>query len=190
MFQIPPRASVTLATARCQLAPLGPSDAAELQNAVRANRAFWERWVPLLALLESLTDCERYAVACEEAWQAGASLRFTVRSLQNGALLGVASLDHLSPTNLSASWGVWLRQASCGQGLGAEVTREVARWAFRTLGAHRLAATPRVDNLPSIALARRLGFREDGRVSDGEYVGGRWHDQVLFSLLSTMPGAS
>lgn len=189
MLQIPARECVDLATERCRLAPLGLSDAGELRDVVHASRAFLERWLSLFALLEKPADFERYGEECERWWQAGVSVRLAVRAREGGQLLGVVSLDQINPANLSASWGVWLRQDAAGRGLGKEASRALLRWGFRTLGVRRITADPRVDNAASLRMVRGLGFREEGIARAAEFIDGRWHDHVVCALLATDPEA-
>jgi RimJ/RimL family protein N-acetyltransferase len=61
----------------------------------------------------------------------------------------------------------------------------VLHYLIGTLKVHKVEAMIRADNLPSAALARRLGFRlEGGPIRDRWWVGGKWHSVMLYGLVA------
>ncbi|MFF8814825.1 GNAT family N-acetyltransferase [Streptomyces pactum] len=61
-----------------------------------------------------------------------------------------------------AGTGSWLAMAHQGRGLGTEMRAAVAHLAFAGLGARALTSAAAIDNAPSLAVSRRLGYRPDG----------------------------
>lgn len=55
-----------------------------------------------------------------------------------------------------------------GRGYATEATRALCNWALREHGVRRFRASIAPDNAPSLAVARRLGFRQTGRQWDEE----------------------
>ena len=70
-----------------------------------------------------------------------------------------------------------------GQGLGTETTRLVLAYAFDELGLHRVDLRVIAYNTRAIACYRKCGFVEEGRERETVLVEGRWHDDVMMSLL-------
>jgi ribosomal-protein-alanine N-acetyltransferase len=60
--------------------------------------------------------------------------------------------------------------------------RLVISRAFRTYGLHRLEANVQPDNLPSIAIVQRLGFRLEGYSPRYLRISGRWRDHERWAL--------
>ena len=59
------------------------------------------------------------------------------------------------------------------------------RHLFDDLGVHKVEAQIQPQNKPSIALARRLGFRkEGGPMRDRWLVGGQWRSVMLYGLIT------
>jgi ribosomal-protein-serine acetyltransferase len=58
----------------------------------------------------------------------------------------------------------WLRLSALGQGYATEGVRLLANYAFEVLGAQRLALSIDARNERSLALARRLGFKEESHL--------------------------
>ena len=77
------------------------------------------------------------------------------------ALLGGASLT-LDRRGGRAELGYWIGRRHWGSGLGQEAVVCLARWALHDLGVEVVHASALRDNARSIALLRRLGFRDTG----------------------------
>jgi RimJ/RimL family protein N-acetyltransferase len=71
-----------------------------------------------------------------------------------------------------------------GKGLAEEASRLLLRFAFDTLGLHRVFLQVNVSNHSAISLYRRLGFVEEGKLRAAVFVDGRFVDRLLLSMLS------
>jgi aminoglycoside 6'-N-acetyltransferase len=70
-----------------------------------------------------------------------------------------------------------------GQGIGTRAQRELVSYLFAHTRVERIQATTDPENLAELSCLRKIGFRQEGVVRRAQWRGGRWHDQVLFSLL-------
>ena len=104
---------------------------------------------------------------------------------EDGALVGSASLGHIVFGNLrNAYLGYSAFVPHQHRGLMTEGLELVLRHAFGTLGLHRVEVNVQPDNVRSIALAERLGFRREGYSPRYLKIGGRWRDHVRFAMLA------
>jgi RimJ/RimL family protein N-acetyltransferase len=72
-----------------------------------------------------------------------------------------------------------------GKGYMTEAGRALLRHLIDKLKIHKVEALIRRENKPSVALARRLGFRlEGGPIRDRWWVGGKWHSVMLYGLVA------
>jgi ribosomal-protein-alanine N-acetyltransferase len=69
-------------------------------------------------------------------------------------------------------------------GLMTEALRAAACYAFNDLGLHRLEANIQPDNLASIALVRRVGFKQEGFSPRYLRINGEWRDHERWALLA------
>ncbi len=101
-----------------------------------------------------------------------------------GEPAGMASLRLLNPVDRKALFAVGMHAPRfIGRGLGAEATRLVLGHAFDDLGLHRVGLRVLAFNAAAIACYHRCGFVEEGREREGCWLEGRWHDDVMMSVL-------
>jgi RimJ/RimL family protein N-acetyltransferase len=82
----------------------------------------------------------------------------------------------------------WVRQSAVGQGYATEGVRLLTDYAFRSLGVQRVELGIDAKNARSVALARRCGFIEEGRLRHtGIEDDGMLVDNLIFALVPTDP---
>jgi RimJ/RimL family protein N-acetyltransferase len=100
------------------------------------------------------------------------------------ALLGSVIVHSLDRRHRRAELGYWLVPAARGRGLATRALGLALAWMFEELGLERAEIETEPDNLASRALARRLGFVEEGLLR-GRHLeeDGRRADAVIYGLL-------
>lgn len=86
----------------------------------------------------------------------------------------------------SASVSYWLGKPFTGRGLAASALNLVSRRMFE-LGFNRLEISVSVKNEKSALLARRCGYKEEGKCRDFERINGIFVDHVRFARLARDP---
>ena len=82
--------------------------------------------------------------------------------------------------------GYWIRPSAQGFGYVTEAVGLVVNFALDALGAQRLEIACDPNNLRSMAIPRRLGFKMEGRARNVyRYPDGRLCDEVIWSLTPT-----
>lgn len=82
----------------------------------------------------------------------------------------------------NAFLGYWIGAMHTRRGYATEGVRLALRYAFTDLRLHRVEANIKLDNVASLALARRIGFREEGRSPRYVHINGEWADHVRFAM--------
>lgn len=85
-----------------------------------------------------------------------------------------------------ASIGVFVGLAWRGRGIGAALLREAVRWA-RGVGVEKLALTVYPDNEAAIALYRRFGFAEEGRLTGHSKKAIGYRDEIVMGVWLIQP---
>nr|SBP00199.1 hypothetical protein BN4615_P9715 [Nonomuraea gerenzanensis] len=92
-----------------------------------------------------------------EAW----ACNFVV--VHEGRVVGVQELKGVDfAVTREAHTGSWLGRAHQGEGLGTEMRAAVLHLAFAGLGALSAVSSAFLDNPASLAVSRKLGYRDDG----------------------------
>ena len=114
----------------------------------------------------------------------GSEVRCAVCLADTGQLVGMVSLTRIdyvhSHAEFNAVVGVRDRQ---NHGIGTAATRALVRHGFFDLNLHRIYVHILRDNIGSIRMCEKAGFRQEGTIREGAYKNGRYHDLVLMGVL-------
>ncbi len=151
-------------------------DAAALIRGNLASRPFHTPWV------EPFTDrdgCNRWLAEI----RAGRKLAFL--AVTDGAIAGVVNLNEIVyGIFCSAYLGYYAMAEFAGRGLMTRAVELTVAHAFGELGLHRLEANVQPDNLRSLALVKRLGFRLEGYSPRYLKIAGAWRDHERWARLA------
>lgn len=107
-----------------------------------------------------------------------------------GAMIGVVNLNEIvRGAFLSAYLGYFAfagpdGRSRAGGGRMTEAVRQAVAYAFGPVGLHRVEANIQPENLRSIALVRRAGFRREGFSPRYLKIGGDWRDHERWAVLA------
>jgi ribosomal-protein-alanine N-acetyltransferase len=160
------------------LALITRADAAELIAGNIASRAYHAPW------LQPFTDMAGF-----EEWYAkrltGPNVGLLAREMESGGIVGVVNLSEIvMGVFKSAYLGYYGMAAFAGRGLMTEAVRQAVRYGFAELGLHRVEANIQPGNAGSIALVKRIGFRQEGFSPEYLFVNGGWQDCERWALLA------
>ncbi|MBV0889245.1 8-oxo-dGTP diphosphatase MutT [Komagataeibacter oboediens] len=125
----------------------------------------------------SLALTEEWIAATIEQSRRGEAYHFAITCPSSDApdsLIGCIGL-RINATDRSCSLGYWVGRAHWNRKVATTTAGRLARWALANLPVERLTASAAHDNHASIAVLRRIGFRENGTGSQefvsrgGEY---------------------
>jgi ribosomal-protein-alanine N-acetyltransferase len=179
-------------TARITLFVAGPDDAERCAEYNRDNVEFLKPWEPPMGPrafdVEALRELRTSAV--DEA-RAGTAYRFAfvARGVgTDGPILGWCNFQHIIRGVFQACiLGYKLDYRAQGQGYMTEALSGAIEYLFTTARLHRVQANYMPHNQRSAAVLRRLGFTVEGTAREYLFIGGRWRDHVLTSLVNPDP---
>jgi RimJ/RimL family protein N-acetyltransferase len=169
-------------TERLVLRPYRPADVDEVFRACQDEGI--QRWIPVP---EPYTRADAVDFVTRHTVEARATKAGLLTAIEaDGRFVGSAGL-HLPQSLLGPGVGYWVAPWARGHGYAAEAARALAEWAIAH-GAHRVHLLADVANVPSQQVARRAGFREEGRMRACLPYRDRPHgNAVLFSRLPEDP---
>ena len=115
-------------------------------------------------------------------------VRLVARELASGGIVGVTNLSQTFLKGFQSAYLSYYGMAAfAGRGFMKEAVRLTADQAFGEVGLHRLEANSQPGNLPSIAFAKRAGFRKEGFSPRQLRIDGVWRDHERWALLADDP---
>jgi len=173
------------------LRPLRPEDADDYVSVRARNRHWLSPWdaTSPVRVTGSRTFDDVVAFYQEEAL-AGRMLPFVIET--EGELVGQVNVSNIVLGSFrSCTVGYWVAQAVAGRGIVPTALALAADHAFEELGLHRVEVNIRPENVASLAVVRKLGFRDEGLRPRMLHIDGDWRDHRSFALTTEdLDGAS
>lgn len=100
-----------------------------------------------------------------------------------GQLIGQAGLHRIDHFNQRCELGIALGKDHWGKGFGQDAVRTLVDYAFSYLNVNRVSLQVLADDARAIGAYRKAGFVEEGRLRQQTWLRGRFHDELLMSVL-------
>lgn len=156
----------------------------ELQLVNSANRAWlgpWEATVPVRGATIDIKSNIRMLLA---HMRQGLGLPFVME--YDGALVGQLNVSQIAHGSLSSAViGYWIAKEYAGRSITPISVALVTDYLFREYGLHRVEICIRPENVASLRVVQKLGFRYEGLRRKYIHIAGRWTDHYSFALVST-----
>ena len=154
-----------------------PGDETEIITRNRASRRLHRGWVT------PPTDGAAFAEWMERVREPWVQC-FLVCRRDDGAIVGVYMLNQIVRRFFQSAYlGYYAEAPFAGQGYMRDGLDLVLRHVFTTMKLHRLEANIQPENVASIALVKRAGFRLEGFSPRYLKVAGRWRDHQRWALI-------
>jgi RimJ/RimL family protein N-acetyltransferase len=131
----------------------------------------------------SVAGFERFIAWAILQRRAGQHACFVITLKGFDTAIGLFQIREGEPGFGSAEWGFVMGAAFWGTGVFAEAAELVLRFAFETLGVHRLEARAAVQNGRGIGALAKLGAVQEGVLRRSFLRNGRYLDQFLYTLI-------
>jgi RimJ/RimL family protein N-acetyltransferase len=114
----------------------------------------------------------------------GNEVRCAVLLTASSQLVGMVSLTRIDYVHRNAEYNAVVgERGEQNRGVGTAATRAMVRHGFFDLNLHRIYVSILRQNLGSIRMCEKAGFKEEGTIRDGAYKNGQYHDLVLMGVL-------
>ena len=113
------------------------------------------------------------------------SYAFGISLKQNDKIIGGLDLTNIDWEDKKAELGYWIGKRFRGQGLMTEAVNLMLGFGFRELKLHKIYARVFENNLVSMRVIEKNGFRREGILRDEAYKYRRWIDEYYYGLLKS-----
>ncbi|MPY96903.1 MAG: GNAT family N-acetyltransferase [Actinophytocola sp.] len=108
----------------------------------------------------------------------------------DGEFAGQLTVGNIIRASLRSAWvGYWVGSAHASGGAATAAVALAVDHAFAHAGLHRLEATVRPDNVASVRVLTKLGFRKEGLFERYLDVDGAWRDHLCFAVTTEETGS-
>lgn len=160
-------------------------DRAEFMDVRRRNRKHLERWEPIPRGMDAFTDAELSRAFDRELKlrRTKTDERFLICDAGDGAIMGKISISgiHRGPL-MECRLGYWIGKEFTRRGCMSEAVGLATRYAFLTLGLHRVEANMQPHNEGSRRVVIRNGFEREGFSPRYLLIRGRWADHERWAI--------
>jgi len=156
------------------------ADAAALLRFELEHRAYFERWVNARdPAFYSAGGVAAAIAAAEDAWADGCAFQYLI--VEGERIVGRVNLTAVRRAHYEcADLGYRIGERDGGRGVASRAVALCLEQAFGTHGLRRIEAIARPQNLGSIRVLERNGFRQFGHSRRSFELGGQWHDRLHF----------
>ena len=147
---------------------------------IERNKEYLDEWIAVEAYEGSVETLRAYVKQRLLRFVNGEGYHLGI--WYRDALVGI--LDYrLNWRSCSVELGYWLDEAMQGKGIATHACRTMMQHAFEEHQLHKVVISCATDNLRSCAVARRLGFVQEGILRQADRLHDRYVDMVFYGLL-------
>ena len=102
---------------------------------------------------------------------------------QDGTIVGQLNVANILFGSVSSCViGYWVAPEVAGKGITPTAVALVCDYLFNVVGIHRIEIDIRPENLSSLRVVEKLGFRHEGLKQRYIHINGAWRDHYIFAL--------
>lgn len=113
-------------------------------------------------------------------------IRWCIEDKKDKKVIGLVSLHSFDRFNLNAQIGFILNKNYWRQSVMSEAGSRVIRFSFEDIQLHRIEALIDTENIASIKLCMKLGFKQEGLKKEAAHNKrtGKFEDRLIYGLLN------
>jgi ribosomal-protein-serine acetyltransferase len=159
-------------------------DAEEFYNLTISSKAYLKEWLGWLDYIESVEDTAENIKARLKVFAENGGYPKSFAIIYNGEIAGTIGFNDINKTNKIGIVGYWLGEKFQGKGIMTRSFKVLIDYGFKELGLNRIEVSVAVENNKSRTLPERLGFTEEGKLRQAEWLYDHYVDHVIYGLLA------
>ncbi|KJS05874.1 MAG: GNAT family acetyltransferase [Flavobacteriales bacterium BRH_c54] len=109
--------------------------------------------------------------------------QLVIQEKETQKIIGDIGIHFFGKENKQVEIGCTLHKKFQHKGYATESLKRVIEYLFNELDKHRIITSIDPENISSIELVKRIGFRKEAHFVESLYINGKWVDDVIFALL-------
>jgi [ribosomal protein S5]-alanine N-acetyltransferase len=134
--------------------------------------------------LENIEQADALVEFFSNSFKEKRGIRWGIEMKGTQGIIGTIGLNAWSPKHKRAEIGYEIHPDHWRKGYTSEAVLEVIQYGFNELGLTRIGAVVFIDNIASINLLMKAGFKKEGVLRNYMYQNGSAHDTYVYSFLN------
>ncbi|MEJ2043279.1 MAG: GNAT family protein [Reinekea sp.] len=157
-----------------------PKYAERMHYLVDVDRDYLSQWLDWPQYTRRPADHAMIATSHLKQYAEGKSMPCCIE--YQGEIVGAAGFNTIEEALQRTQVGYWLASAYQGKGIMTRVCRKLIDVAFHELNLHKVQLAAGEGNMPSRAVAERLGMKVEGIITNAESVNDQIINHVIYGL--------
>ncbi|MBT2692051.1 GNAT family protein [Bacillus sp. ISL-55] len=158
------------------------SDADRLFELTENAREYLKKWLPWLDFTTDVEDTREFLKGTMKGYAEHKSMTTVI--LYEGEIVGTAGFNSINWSNKTAYIGYWLGHEYQGKGIMTKVAKALTDYAFNHLKLNKVEIRAAEENKKSRGIPERLGFINEGRIRQAEWLYDHYVDHVVYGILA------
>ena len=139
----------------------------------------YQGWIP-----KSIDDVHKFInkvspkIDIVDTW-----FQFVIIKNDSNEIIGDVGIHFLDTDKKQVEIGCTLDKNQHGKGYATEALKETMNYLFNKLNKRRVIGSIDPQNLKSIGLVERLGFRKEAHFKESILINGKWVDDLVYAIL-------
>lgn len=157
-------------------------DSRLMDTLLSRNRSWLQQWEATHPIIPAIALDQRGAIrSLLQQARKGQGLPFVLEV--DGEMVGQLNVSQISHGSLSsAGLGYWLVEAQAGKGITPVAVALATDYLFFEKGLHRMEICIRPENVASLRVVEKLGFRFEGFRRRYIHIDRQWRDHLCYAL--------
>ncbi|MBI5403891.1 MAG: GNAT family N-acetyltransferase [Ignavibacteriae bacterium] len=169
-----------LETERLIIRPITPDDKNEVFE-YRSDRETnkYQGWIPAtVSDVETFIGRVSKQINEPETW-----FQFVIIKKETKKIVGDLGIHFFGSENKQAEIGCTLNKDFQNKGYATESVKRVIDYLFKDLNKHRIITSIDPENINSIRLVERIGFRKEAHFVESLLINKKWVDDLMYALI-------
>jgi ribosomal-protein-serine acetyltransferase len=158
------------------------NDAERVFELTDQSRNHLRKWLPWLDVTLQVEDSKEFIQGALRGYAENKSMTTVI--LLSGEVVGVAGFNSINSANRTAYIGYWLCEEYQGKGIMTKVCKALINYAFNHLSLNKVEIRAAAENKKSRSIPERLGFVNEGRIRQAEWLYDHFVDHDVYGLLA------
>jgi len=122
-----------------------------------------------MGVMQTMEQAQKSVQAFLRGFENKKFIRWCIATRDQDNVVGLITLHSFNECNSQGEIGFMLNKAYWSQNIMGEVGEEVLKFAFQVMDLNRIEASVHPENIASIKLCEKLGFKQEGMKKEAAY---------------------